>query len=104
MGGARGRFVPDTEVVKHQLAQQELEGAAALSYEEYLRKLTQAVDTEVRGPCLRRCIIPLFPPRDPPFCRLCLRGGVAVSDLGESPRASGWMRNPVGARGLGQVV
>lgn len=41
------RFVPDTEVVQHQLAQQELEGQAALSYEEYLRRLTQAVDTEV---------------------------------------------------------
>lgn len=41
------RFVPDTEVVRHQLAQQELEGSAALSYEEYLRRLTQAVDTEV---------------------------------------------------------
>lgn len=41
------RFVPDTEVVQHQLAQQELESSAALSYEEYLRRLTQAVDTEV---------------------------------------------------------
>lgn len=43
------RFVPDTEVVQHQLAQQELDGMAALSYEEYLRRLTQAVDTEVRA-------------------------------------------------------
>lgn len=42
------RFVPDTEVVQHQLAQQELEGSTAVSYEEYLRRLTQAVDTEVR--------------------------------------------------------
>lgn len=40
--------MPDTEIVKHQLAQQELESNAALSYEEYLRRLTQAVDTEVR--------------------------------------------------------
>lgn len=39
--------MPDTEVVQHQLAQQELEEQAALSYEEYLRRLTQAVDTEV---------------------------------------------------------
>lgn len=39
--------MPDTEAVQHQLAQQELEGQAALSYEEYLRRLTQAVDTEV---------------------------------------------------------
>ncbi|CAM9661459.1 unnamed protein product, partial [Scytosiphon promiscuus] len=44
---AEYRFVPDTEVVQHQLAQQELEGSAALSYEEFLRRLTQAVDTEV---------------------------------------------------------
>lgn len=49
------RFVPDTEVVQHQLAQQELEGQAALSYEEYLRRLTQAVDTEVGGVTWRRC-------------------------------------------------
>lgn len=35
-------------MVQHQLAQQELEGSAALSYEDYLRRLTQAVDTEVK--------------------------------------------------------
>ena len=35
-------------MVKHQLAQQELESNAALSYEDYLQRLTQAVDTEVR--------------------------------------------------------
>lgn len=49
--------MPDTEVVQHQLAQQELEGSAALSYEEYLRRLTQAVDTEVSVGCLKSRII-----------------------------------------------
>lgn len=48
--------MPDTEVVQHQLAQQELEGMAALSYEEFLRRLTQAVDTEVRKTSVRSTI------------------------------------------------
>ncbi|CAN0082270.1 unnamed protein product, partial [Hapterophycus canaliculatus] len=40
----RGRQAP---VVRQSPCRQELEGSAALSYEEYLRRLTQAVDTEV---------------------------------------------------------
>ncbi|CAM9175989.1 unnamed protein product, partial [Choristocarpus tenellus] len=44
----RGRFVPDTEVIRHQIAEQEaVTGNPKESYEDWLRKLTQAVDTEV---------------------------------------------------------
>ncbi|CAM9378337.1 unnamed protein product [Chrysoparadoxa australica] len=42
-----GRFVPDTELVQGQLAEQESAGKLNISYTEWMRTITQAVDTEI---------------------------------------------------------